>query len=97
MYRVESQHTAISMSLGPHESTLVVFTQAPSVPHAVHSEGGRVVARRTAAFGHESTLPVGVAWNSQIGALVISEVELPEPLNLDGPWTVTTDPAKVSG
>jgi len=96
-HRVAQGRTAVSLTLGPHESTFVVFTPAPRPWHVVRCEDG------CAAYDPDGQLRVRLdasgpcrveLSDGQVRAL---HVTLPPPLALDGPWTLAADPGQGVG
>jgi hypothetical protein len=96
-YRVEQGRTAVFLSLGPHESVLVVFTQARPTLHVVRCEGG------SAAYESNGRLCARIDRSGPCrvelsdGRTRELQGQLPEPLSLDGPWTLTAAPAQGVG
>ena len=96
-YRGEQGRTAVSLTLNPHESALVVFTRAKPSLHAVRCEGGH------AAYDPDGQLRV---WLDAAGHCRVElsdgqtrecRAALPPQLDLNGPWTLAADPSQGVG
>ncbi|MHB8974859.1 MAG: glycosyl hydrolase [Pirellulaceae bacterium] len=96
-YRMEQGRTALSLSLGQHESTLVVFTSAEPRLYALRCSGGRVAyeSNGSLAARFDGNGPCHVELSD--GRTQELRGELPAPCLLDGEWTLTAVPSQGVG
>ena len=96
-YRTDQGRAAITISLGPHESTIVVFVRAAAKLHAVRCEGGRVAYEPDGKLYArlDGSGPCRVELSD--GQTRELRATLPPPIALDGPWTIAADPGSGVG
>lgn len=96
-YRLEPDRMMVPLRLAPHESALIVCTRSEPRLHAVRCEGGRVVAdpAHTLQVWLESAGPCHVTLSD--GRTAEFRVELPEPIQLEGPWQLVARPEQGVG